>query len=375
MSARARLIYALVGVGLLLGVDWRTLSPSAPASAQAANKAAVVVRFADGQTQSKCVEFAEPQITGLQLLQRAGYAVIVAQVAGQGTAVCKIGPDGCDPSRCLTCQQPKYWSYWRLDGSTWRYSSVGAASSPVPPRGVEGWAWPGNAAPEVRTFDQVCGPPASSTATPPLPTATSTPPSSAAPVLPTATVTPRPPTATPVPAAPAAPPTNTPVPTSSPVPPSATPRPSATPTPPPPTAPRTDTAPAAVAAPRQPPPPPAAAPPTLTVEPTTGGPASARTASAPSPTFTPTAPSPTPPSPTPPSTVVALAAGPPPSPTRVLLHVRLEPSTTPTAHVVPATPVPAPTEAPGGIGFGHVVFAGIGIGLASWLGLSLMRVR
>jgi hypothetical protein len=78
----------------------------------------------------------------------------------------------------------------------------------------------------------------------------------------------------------------------------------------------------------------------------------------------------------PPNTSVAAAAPPEPSPTQLLLHIRLVPSSTPSVVVPDPAPTASVLDPPsGGLGFGHVVFAGIGIGLASWLGLSLMRVR
>jgi hypothetical protein len=75
---------------------------------------------------------------------------------------------------------------------------------------------------------------------------------------------------------------------------------------------------------------------------------------------------------------VEVAMAPParPSPTQLLLQVRVGPSATPSLPVSAATPLGGASEAPAsGLGFGHVVFAGIGIGLVGWLGLSLVRVR
>jgi hypothetical protein len=404
MGARAWLILGLVGVGLLLGVDWHTFTLGAPASAQAANKAAIVVRFADGSSQARCVDFAESQLTGLQLLQRAGYPVVLAQVVGQGAAVCKIGADGCDPNSCLVCQPPKYWSYWHLDGGQWRYSNVGAATYAVKPGTVEGWAWPGNVTPAVKTFAEVCSPAASATATPIPPTATTAPivapPTATSPAAPpTATLTTAPPTATPTrPASQAvAAASNTTAPTAT-APVAVPPTPTATATVAVPPTPTSPVPPAAPVTALNPPAPAGAAPASVPAAavasptpPLAPRPGPAATGSVP--TTPPPQPSPTPPlatptplatappaeavgRPTPMAVEVAMAPPARPSPTQLLLQVRVGPSATPSRPVPAATPLGGASEAPASrLGFGHVVFAGIGIGLVGWLGLSLVRVR
>ena len=177
------------------------LGQAAVAFAQAPNQAGLVILYGDGTVSTYCVAFAESEITGLQLLQRAGLQVVYSS-SGAGDLLCKIGSEGCDnPSQCL-CQckgaQCAYWSYWHLNAGTWQYSLVGASTYRVSPGAIDGWAWgvgtvAGAPQPPVVTFDEICGPvaPAASPTqafTPtPLPSPTDTP--SAAPI---ATDTPRP---------------------------------------------------------------------------------------------------------------------------------------------------------------------------------------
>lgn len=187
------------------------------AGADGPSRVGLVVRFGDGSVFTKCVEFDEDQISGLEVLLRSGLNVIYQQ-SGLGAAVCKIEDDGCDyPSEPCFCRCPGgpncvYWSYWHLKGGEWQYSPAGASGYFVRDGDVEGWAWgPGTAGsgpePPVIAFDTICAPPPTAT-----PTQTPTP---TAP--PTHTPTPSPtPTATP---SPTVEPTETPLPTDTPLPP------------------------------------------------------------------------------------------------------------------------------------------------------------
>jgi hypothetical protein len=190
--------------GILLLVISASLLMLFPVSARSGtpNRVALIVRFGDGSTQTKCVEFNESQITGLEALTRSGLSVIY-QASGSSATVCKIQSDGCNyPSQSCFCQcsggsSCVYWSYWHLKSGAWQYSQLGASSYMVSNGNVEGWVWgagsPSSAPqPPVVDFNSVCAPPATATFTPsPLPpTATPTR---------TPTDTPRP-TSTPVPA-------------------------------------------------------------------------------------------------------------------------------------------------------------------------------
>ena len=112
--------------------------------AQSLNQVALVVQHGDGTTFTQCVEFGEEQITGFDVLQRAGLDLVFAS-GGGGAEICKIGPDGCDnPGDCWCQCKGKdclYWSYWHFLDGTWRYSPLGASLYKVGHGAVEGWVW------------------------------------------------------------------------------------------------------------------------------------------------------------------------------------------------------------------------------------------
>jgi hypothetical protein len=138
---RQRCAIALASICLCAAI---VLHQVGTARAQAPNRAALVVRYGDGTVWTQCVTFPEDEITGLQLLQRAGLEVVYAR-GGTGDLLCKIGREGCDnPNLCL-CQckgaQCAYWSYWHLQDGNWQYSVVGASTYRVKPGTIDGWVW------------------------------------------------------------------------------------------------------------------------------------------------------------------------------------------------------------------------------------------
>ncbi len=150
--------------------------------AQGDNQAALVVRFGDGNVQTRCVSFSESQITGYDLLVRSGLDV-VADVQGMGALVCGIGGTGCPANNCL-CQcsgaDCVYWSYWLQNGGAWQYSAGGSGMVPVTHGAVQGWSWgPGSVSaavpPPVTSFEAVCQVPPTATLEP-TPTLTAVPP-------------------------------------------------------------------------------------------------------------------------------------------------------------------------------------------------------
>lgn len=142
------------------------------AAADGPNRAGIVVAFGDGRTSAVCVEFAEDEITGAEMLKRSGFPLVLAGGPG-GAAVCKISDVGCDnPDDCFcACHGAdcRYWAYYTLDGGAWKYSNIGSSQRKVRTGDVDGWAWGSGKAgegaqPELRTFEEVCPPP---TAIPP----------------------------------------------------------------------------------------------------------------------------------------------------------------------------------------------------------------
>jgi hypothetical protein len=151
-------------LGLALTVGVTLLLVGGPARAQAPNRAALVVQYGEDTVTTHCVSFAEPQITGLDLLLRSELDVVYASV-GMGALVCKIGDVGCpDPGRCLcACKGADcvYWSYWHQVEGAWQYAVQGAGQYAVRPGAVEGWVWGAGSVssapqpPAVR-FEDVC---------------------------------------------------------------------------------------------------------------------------------------------------------------------------------------------------------------------------
>lgn len=144
------LIFLLIGLG-------------ASASAQELNRAALVVVLDDGTAVTRCIEFAEDEINGFELLNRSGLAVETG-TASFGASVCRLEETGCPGSDCF-CQckgnDCVYWSYWHWRDDGWQYSQAGASVYQVKNGAVEGWTWgPGTPqdAPEppAVTFDDIC---------------------------------------------------------------------------------------------------------------------------------------------------------------------------------------------------------------------------
>lgn len=145
--------------------------------AQQGNRAALVIDFGDGNVVTSCVAFSEPEITGRELLERAGMALTVAAFGGQ-TAVCGINHTGCPASDCwCQCQGSNCtrWSYWHGKSGGWEYGLVGDELFNVGNGAVEGWRWglgtqTSADPPPFYRFEEVC-------AVPPTPTPIPLPPS------------------------------------------------------------------------------------------------------------------------------------------------------------------------------------------------------
>lgn len=141
-----------LGLGLVIAlwvVASGLLSPVVLAQ-EGPNRAALVVRFSDGNVQTACVSFDAPAISGAELLTRSGIQAIMDYNSGLGGAVCSMNGYGCAyPTQDCFCQcqgaQCEYWASYHWTDSGWQYSQVGASSYQVTNGAIEGWSWgPGN---------------------------------------------------------------------------------------------------------------------------------------------------------------------------------------------------------------------------------------
>lgn len=188
----------LVVALLFFGVIFSVITSVHPldVGAQSPNQVGLVVGMGDGSVVTRCVEFAEAEISGYDLLMRSGLQVVATQSGGMGLTICQLGGEGCPADNCFcecTGSVCAYWSYWHLVDGEWSYSSVGANGHRIRSGDVDGWTWGKGDPPPVVSLEQIC---ALSATIEPTPTLTDTPT-----LLPTATVTI--PTHTPQPAEPA----------------------------------------------------------------------------------------------------------------------------------------------------------------------------
>jgi len=153
----------------------------------AIHHAALVIQHASGSVITRCVAFAEDQITGLQLVERSGVQYDAQNFGSIGSAMCQLDREPSSvPSGCFG--SGPYWQYFHRRGAAWQASAFGASSSILHDGDMDGWHYaagagqvPGNAA-----FVSVCTapPPPAASATQvahapnhatPVPTATPAP--------------------------------------------------------------------------------------------------------------------------------------------------------------------------------------------------------
>ncbi len=147
-------------IGRCLAIALSLALGFAPARAQPPHRAGLVIQHADGRVATYCVRFAEPSITGLDLLNRAGVPIVV-EVSGLGTAVCAMDGQGCAyPAQPCFCQcqgvNCAYWNYLHLFDGAWRYSSISVSGYTIADGAVDGWAWGDKVIPPLYTVDQIC---------------------------------------------------------------------------------------------------------------------------------------------------------------------------------------------------------------------------
>jgi len=132
---------------------------------------------------TRCVAFAEAQITGMELIERANVEYQAQTFGAMGSAICQLDLEpALVPSNCFG--SGAYWQYFHRQGATWQQSALGASSSVLHDGDMDGWHYAAGAAqpPAILAFATVCAPPA----VPPS-SATRPPQASVAPTAPAAT--------------------------------------------------------------------------------------------------------------------------------------------------------------------------------------------
>lgn len=132
-------------------------------SAQALDYVGLVIQYWDGEIDTYCIKIDQEPFKGIDALDRAGLELQLEYNGSTGSAVCKIGRDGCAPNNCF-CNMPNYWTYWHLgkdsqDQPSWIYSQLGASSYNLTGGSVEGWRFgPGQHPDVLPAFDEICRP-------------------------------------------------------------------------------------------------------------------------------------------------------------------------------------------------------------------------
>jgi hypothetical protein len=124
-----------------------------------------VIQHSSGQVLSRCVAFAEDQITGLQLIQRAGIEYQAQDFGSMGSAMCQLDREPSPaPADCFGSS--RYWQYSHRGGGGWQAASTGASTSVLHDGDMDGWRYatgtgqtPGNL-----TIGSVCRSPVPSVA-------------------------------------------------------------------------------------------------------------------------------------------------------------------------------------------------------------------
>ena len=102
--------------------------------------------YGPDDVQTLCIRLDVPEITGMELLERAGLPVIQESTAGVGSTVCKIDAVGCDfPGEHCFCQclgtPCSFWSYWYWQDGDWVFAQRGATTRRVRDGAIEAWVW------------------------------------------------------------------------------------------------------------------------------------------------------------------------------------------------------------------------------------------
>lgn len=133
------------------------LRVGATVRAEDGHRVGIVVRHGDGRVVTRCVTFAENEITAWEALQRSGLDVVAVSGSGLGTALCRIDGEGCGADNCF-CALPNYWSVWQYGDGRWTYSPIGVTALALGDGDLVGFGWGEGRMPLVGP-DQICASP------------------------------------------------------------------------------------------------------------------------------------------------------------------------------------------------------------------------
>jgi hypothetical protein len=142
---RFRVVVCLFAPALLTG-------HTTTGQAATVNYAGLVVRHADRELTYAFVGFAEPEISGIELLRRSGLDLVTVAFGGLGEGVCSIDAHGCPATDCRkrVCQGPKvddpFWQYFRQStpgAGDWSAVPLGGSATRVRDGDLDGWSWTG----------------------------------------------------------------------------------------------------------------------------------------------------------------------------------------------------------------------------------------
>lgn len=138
------------GAALVAALLW-----AHPAGA-ALHHAGLVIQHSSGRLLTRCVAFAEAQITGMQLIERSNVSYQAQTFGSMGSAICQLdGEPSLVPSNCFG--YGPYWQYFHWQGG-WRQSMLGASSSMLRDGDIDGWRYADGAgqAPASVSFAAIC---------------------------------------------------------------------------------------------------------------------------------------------------------------------------------------------------------------------------
>lgn len=137
---------------LVVLISWQVQGGSAqtPETGDGVHVAGLVIDYGDGRRSYAVVSFAEPFMSGIELLRRSGLPLVSVPFGGLGEGVCSIESTGCDVATCRRrlCQsadrESPFWQYLRQgDDGSWAAAALGATQARVEDGDVDAWVWSG----------------------------------------------------------------------------------------------------------------------------------------------------------------------------------------------------------------------------------------